>query len=226
MAEKQIPICPALPLLVNALDATGAEMSAASRDGLKRAKTRDRWQRKEHPPCVRRRCPDHGRIRVRLLARPIWLLTCEGDRDPGQPHVGVNPVQAISGGTLQAARTLPRWEVGSIEPGKLADLLVLDGNPSNDISILSRKRLFKMVMQAGREVDITTPLPERVQQRFEKQHVDFNGLHSYVERWLWLLGHSRPSLVGIRGIGHTTSTGLVSMPTPSSSISTRSPSRR
>ena len=36
MAEKQIPICPALPLLVNALEATGAEMSAASRDGLKR----------------------------------------------------------------------------------------------------------------------------------------------------------------------------------------------
>jgi hypothetical protein len=33
-----------------------------------------------------------------------------------------------------------------------------------------------MVMQAGHEIDLS-PMPDRVQQRFERQHVYFDGLH-------------------------------------------------
>jgi imidazolonepropionase-like amidohydrolase len=39
--------------------------------------------------------------------------------------------------------------IGSIQPGKQADLLVVDGDPTSDISALSRVRL---VMLAGRTI--------------------------------------------------------------------------
>jgi imidazolonepropionase-like amidohydrolase len=39
--------------------------------------------------------------------------------------------------------------IGSIRKGKQADLLVVDGDPTTDISVLAR---VSMVMQAGRVV--------------------------------------------------------------------------
>lgn len=94
-------------------------------------------------------------------------------------HCGLTPLEAISCGTSKAAVTLPRWEheIGSLEPGKLADVIVVDGDPSKDISVLGRRKLLKTVMQAGSLVDLT-PLPDRTQQRFEKQHVYYDGLHT------------------------------------------------
>jgi imidazolonepropionase-like amidohydrolase len=40
-------------------------------------------------------------------------------------------------------------EFGTLERGKLADLLVVDGNPVADISVLEDRRLFLAVMQGG-----------------------------------------------------------------------------
>jgi len=49
--------------------------------------------------------------------------------------------------------------IGSIRKGKQADLLVVDGDPTTDISALSRVR---MVMQAGRVVyRARTPINQR-----------------------------------------------------------------
>jgi imidazolonepropionase-like amidohydrolase len=63
---------------------------------------------------------------------------------------GMTAMQAITAATAAAARMLRIQDrIGSIQPGKQADLLVVDGNPTEDISALSRVRL---VMQAGRIV--------------------------------------------------------------------------
>ncbi|MEE4262998.1 MAG: amidohydrolase family protein [Desulfobacteraceae bacterium] len=63
---------------------------------------------------------------------------------------GMNAVQAIAAATVSAARMLGlEDQIGSIQPGKQADLLVVDGNPIEDMAALSRVRL---VMQAGRIV--------------------------------------------------------------------------
>jgi imidazolonepropionase-like amidohydrolase len=175
VADKKIPICPSLPLLVNALDAIGAEMSAASRDGLKREI--------DESAANIRRAYDAG-VPIMAGSESGFSLTPYGHWHAKEmeilvTHVGMSPLEAISAGTLQAARTLPRWkdDIGSLEAGKLADILVVDGDPSKDISVLGRSGSITMVMQAGREVDVT-PLPDRTQQRFEKQHVYFNGLHT------------------------------------------------
>ena len=63
---------------------------------------------------------------------------------------GMTAIQAITAATATPARMLGlEDQIGSIQPGKQADLLVVDGNPTEDISALSRVR---MVMQAGRIV--------------------------------------------------------------------------
>ena len=63
---------------------------------------------------------------------------------------GMTAMQSITAATAIPARMLGlEGQIGSIQPGKQADLLVVDGNPIEDISALSRVRL---VMQAGRIV--------------------------------------------------------------------------
>ncbi|MDX1480635.1 MAG: amidohydrolase family protein [Woeseiaceae bacterium] len=52
---------------------------------------------------------------------------------------GMTPIQVISAATKTNAEILGRFdELGTIEPGKLADLIVIDGNPLADIGALSR----------------------------------------------------------------------------------------
>ena len=61
---------------------------------------------------------------------------------------GMTAMQAIAAATASAARMLGMEDqIGSIQPGKQADLVIVDGNPTEDIAALSRVRL---VMQSGR----------------------------------------------------------------------------
>src|SRR5579864_2132657 len=60
---------------------------------------------------------------------------------------GMTPVQAIRAATIDAA-TLMGWNdrIGSVEPGKLADLVAVEGDPTHDITELER---VKFVMKGG-----------------------------------------------------------------------------
>jgi imidazolonepropionase-like amidohydrolase len=65
-------------------------------------------------------------------------------------EAGMTPVQAIRAATVRAAEYLGvSGEIGSIEPGKLADLVAMDGDPTADISALRRLRF---VMKNGEVV--------------------------------------------------------------------------
>jgi len=61
---------------------------------------------------------------------------------------GMTAMAAIATATFGAALTMGmEKKIGSIRPGKIADLVVVDGDPVSDVSALSRVQL---VMQAGR----------------------------------------------------------------------------
>jgi len=65
---------------------------------------------------------------------------------------GVSPMHAIQAGSLWPAQRLGKDDqLGSVEKGKLADLLVLPRNPLEDISAYKD---IEMVMQGGRMIDI------------------------------------------------------------------------
>ncbi len=83
-------------------------------------------------------------------------------------HLGLTPLQAITCCTSTNAIALgEQGEVGTIEPGRRADILVLEGDPSLDVSILGDKSRFRHLLCRGRQVDLT-PVPERTPLPSEK----------------------------------------------------------
>ncbi|HEY8560349.1 MAG TPA: amidohydrolase family protein [Pyrinomonadaceae bacterium] len=56
-------------------------------------------------------------------------------------EAGLTPMQAIVAGTMENARFFRNEDrIGSLEKGKLADLVLIDGDPSKDISAMRRVR--------------------------------------------------------------------------------------
>jgi imidazolonepropionase-like amidohydrolase len=75
--------------------------------------------------------------------------------------IGVPAGEAIVAATSRAAQVLGIGaRTGSIEPGKWADLLVVDGDPLADIGVLADRRRLVTVFQAGRRIDLG-PTAER-----------------------------------------------------------------
>ena len=63
-------------------------------------------------------------------------------------QAGMRPEHAIRAGTSQAARLIGMSErIGTLEPGKLADLVGVDGNPIEVIGTL--RRGVRFVMKGG-----------------------------------------------------------------------------
>lgn len=68
-------------------------------------------------------------------------------------EAGLAPMQVIVAATANAARALG-WEawLGTLEPGKAADLLVIDGNPLENLRVLADRRTIRLVFKAGQIV--------------------------------------------------------------------------
>jgi imidazolonepropionase-like amidohydrolase len=67
--------------------------------------------------------------------------------------LGMSPMDALVAATSSAATLLGiNQMVGTIEPGKQADLLIIDGNPLKRIELLRDRRRIIGVMQGGKFV--------------------------------------------------------------------------
>ena len=66
-------------------------------------------------------------------------------------QAGMSAMDAIVAATGNAARALG-WEawMGTLEPGRVADLIVLDSNPLDDLHVLADKKHLQFVMKDGR----------------------------------------------------------------------------
>ncbi len=63
---------------------------------------------------------------------------------------GLTPMQAIVATTKTAAEcSRIGGQVGTLEPGKLADLLVVDGDPLADIAVLQNRERLALIMKDG-----------------------------------------------------------------------------
>jgi imidazolonepropionase-like amidohydrolase len=71
--------------------------------------------------------------------------------------IGYTPLEAIRCATLWGAELMRMADrIGSLRPGKLADLVIVDGDPLKDIAVLQDRRRLS-VMKGGRFVTAPSP---------------------------------------------------------------------
>jgi imidazolonepropionase-like amidohydrolase len=82
-------------------------------------------------------------MRITVILNDAGVPIMTGTDNVGTIHdelallveAGLTPLQALQAATLNPARFVEQLdEMGTIEPGKLADLVLLDANPLDDIT--------------------------------------------------------------------------------------------
>lgn len=77
-------------------------------------------------------------------------------------YLGLTPLQAIQCGTQTGAIGLKlQGKTGEITQGCLADVIVVDGDPSKDVRVLGRPGVVKHAFVGGRAMDLSPPAPRR-----------------------------------------------------------------
>lgn len=77
----------------------------------------------------------------------------EGQEFEAMVRAGMTPWEAIQAGTINAAHVMRKADkLGSLEVGKLADIVIADGNPLEDISVLADASHITAVFQDGKKL--------------------------------------------------------------------------
>jgi imidazolonepropionase-like amidohydrolase len=58
-------------------------------------------------------------------------------------------MEAIVCATGRAAECMQRPDLGALEPGRLADVVVVEGDPLSDIKLLQGRDKIKLIMKDG-----------------------------------------------------------------------------
>jgi len=92
--------------------------------------------------------------------------------------LGFTPEQALTATTAGNAKVLRQHgQVGELGVGKLADFIVVDGDPVADVSLLGRKGAIEAIYQGGRRVELK--LPDKVKRYpWEKSHRQWSELYT------------------------------------------------
>ncbi|WP_028055707.1 amidohydrolase family protein [Sphingobium bisphenolivorans] len=65
-------------------------------------------------------------------------------------HYGFTPSEALQGATMFGGQLMGRGdELGLVKQGYIADLLIVDGDPTRDVAILQDANRFRMIMKGG-----------------------------------------------------------------------------
>jgi imidazolonepropionase-like amidohydrolase len=66
-------------------------------------------------------------------------------------HFGYTPAQVLHAATMLGGQIMGRPdELGQVQPGYLADLLLVDGDPTENVAILQNKHALRVIMKDGR----------------------------------------------------------------------------
>jgi len=77
-------------------------------------------------------------------------------------YLGLSPLEAIRCATQYGALAIRlKDKTGTIEAGRLADMLLIDGDPSKDVTLLGRRDKLRMVMLGGKSINLERTEPER-----------------------------------------------------------------
>ena len=106
---------------------------------------------KSHFQSVRRAY--ESKIRIAMGTDAGTPFNCHGENLKEMEllvKAGMTPMEAIVATTQTASEVLClEKKIGTLEKGKLADLIVVDGNPLDDISLLQKKEKILAIMKEG-----------------------------------------------------------------------------
>ncbi|GEL23690.1 dipeptidase [Pseudonocardia sulfidoxydans NBRC 16205] len=151
LAESGTPLVPTLLLLANAGDwghLVGAP--APLRDGMKRMleKSADALHRAHAAGVPMVLGTDSG---FSLSPYGVWHAR---ELDLLMRYAGLTSLEAIKAGTSNGALMLGlEGLIGTVAPGMIADLIVVNGDPVADITVLQRREAIETVVQDGRVVE-------------------------------------------------------------------------
>jgi imidazolonepropionase-like amidohydrolase len=67
-----------------------------------------------------------------------------------QDNIGMSSMEVVVAATRTAAEACAVLEItGTLEQGKMADIIVVDGDPLKNIQVLENKEAIKLVMKEG-----------------------------------------------------------------------------
>jgi imidazolonepropionase-like amidohydrolase len=174
--KNQCVITPTLPLLVNIIEA---------REGVAGVSAMEAFQREVD--AASKNLARAYRAGVPLIqgSESGWSPVPYGEWHAREmqifvTYLGLSPLEAIHTGTLAPTRILRRFghEVGKLERGRYADIVIVNGDPTVDITRLQRPREFDLIFKAGRPIDRTPPAPAR-QWYYERHKIFLNGVFHY-----------------------------------------------
>ncbi len=171
--EKQIPLLPAMTLLVNSLEAPGHRPFVA--DAMKR----------ELDAAVAILSKAHAAGATLIAGSETgFAMTPYGEWHTREmelfvSHLGMTDMEALLCMTRNAAMAAPRDtdRIGTLRPGKYADLLVVDGNPDTDVRILGDRSRLVSIIKGGRRA-VPSGRGSQTRQRFEQARQYTHHLHT------------------------------------------------
>jgi imidazolonepropionase-like amidohydrolase len=132
------------------------------------------YHRESQAPHVRARARDLQQHHVASIQRALELgvPVAAGTDAGGHGHpknaleiqylveAGLTPMQALQAATQWAARCLGlERDIGTLEKGRLADLVVVDGDPLEDVKVLLDERRIALVLKGGATCVDRRPAP-------------------------------------------------------------------
>lgn len=157
VVTAKVPIVPTFTFQANLAD-FGAEVGAS--EGIRRI-----FQKEIEESAVMLRRAYEAGVPMLCGTESGFSLTPYGDWHYRELEVfvrdlGFSPLEAIRAATSENAVALGlAGRTGAVEAGRLADLLVVDGDPSKDVTVLGDQEKLLHVFLDGREVNVPPPLP-------------------------------------------------------------------
>ena len=175
--KNKCTIVPTLPLLVNLLEASQGAAGVSGLDALKR---------EVEAASVNLAKAYRAGVPFGQGSESGWSPVPYGHWHAREmeilvSYLGLTPLQALHAGTLGVTKIFKRFgdEIGKLEPGRYADVLVVNGDPTKDITILQRPGSFDFIFKSGAEVDRTPS--ERRQMYYERHKMFLDGLYKFNE---------------------------------------------
>lgn len=156
--DHGIPLLPAMTLLVNSLEAGG--MRPATNDAIRREL--------DAAVSILSKAHEQGATLI-AGSESGFAMTPYGQWHTREmelfvSHLGMTDMRALLCMTRDAAVAVPSHSamIGTLTRGKYADMLIVDGRPDENVSVLADRRRFR-VIKGGQEVEPWRPdaLPTR-----------------------------------------------------------------